>query len=82
MQRREFLTVAGAVLSTRKWEVGTRNDLADAPFRVPRSPFRVAPWQEPTLSPEALARRIARAQAELKTRKWDLLIATPGTTDR
>src|SRR6266566_3330897 len=82
MQRREFLTVAGAVLSTRKWEVGTRNDLADAPFRVPRSPFRVAPWQEPTLSPEALARRIARAQAELKTRKWDLLIATPGTTYR
>ena len=30
------------------------------------------------MSPATFARRIERAQAELKTRKWDFLIATPG----
>src|SRR5439155_19859577 len=34
----------------------------------------------PALSPEVFSRRLARAQAELKTRKWDFLIATPGAT--
>src|SRR3989441_4771931 len=82
MERREFLTVAGAVaaaLPTRKAEVGTRNWEPDDSFRVPRSTFRVAPTQDPTLSREVFARRLARAQQELQARKVDLLIATPGT---
>src|SRR5439155_1477173 len=48
-------------------------------FRVPRSTFRVAPTQEPALSRDVFARRLARAQQELQARKTDLLIATPGT---
>src|SRR6266404_6131884 len=82
MQRREFFTVAGAVaapLATRKAEVGTRNWSPDDLLRVPRSTFRVAPAQEPSLSPEVFARRLERARAELKTRGLDLLIATPST---
>ena len=72
MQRREFLTVAGGALVVRR-TVGPSDRRTVAP------PLRPA-FQEPTLSPEVFARRIARAQAELKTRKWDFLIATPGTT--
>jgi len=82
MERREFLTVAGAVaagLSTRNAEVGTRNGMLGRLFRVPRSTFRVSPPQEPSLSPEVFARRVERAQAELKGRKLDCLIATPST---
>src|SRR3989449_4283875 len=48
-------------------------------FRVPRSTFRVSPPQEPSLSPEVCARRVERAQVELKSRKLDCLIATPST---
>ncbi len=82
MERREFLTVAGAVaaaLPTRKAEVGTRKWGPDDSFRAPRSTFRVAPTQDPTLSRDVFARRLARAQQELQARKIDLLIATPGT---
>src|SRR5213594_307908 len=80
MQRREFVAMAGAVpLLTRKAEVGTRNRGPDDLFRVPRSTFRVAPAQEPSLSPEVFARRLDRARGELKARGLDLLIATPGT---
>jgi Xaa-Pro dipeptidase len=80
MQRREFFTVAGAVpLLARKAEVGTRNRGPDDLFRVPRSTFRVAPAQEPSLSPEVFARRLERARGELKARGLDLLIATPST---
>src|SRR5882762_5632747 len=82
MQRREFLMAAGAVaapLATRKAEVGTRKWGPDDLLRVPRSTFRVAPAQEPSLSPEVFARRLERARAELKTRGLDLLIATPST---
>src|SRR5690242_6242372 len=80
MQRREFVAVAGAVpLLTRKAEVGTRNRSPDDLFRVPRSTFRVAPAQEPSLGPEVFQRRLERARAELKARGLDLLIATPST---
>src|SRR6266536_1417898 len=82
MQRREFLTVAGAVaapLATRKAEVGTRNWGTDELFRVPRSSFRVESAQEPSLGPEVFQRRLERARSDLKARGLDLLIATPGT---
>src|SRR2546425_1980201 len=82
MERREFLTVAGAVGAawpTRRAAGGARNWAPDASSRVPRSTFRVAPTQEPALSRDVFARRLARAQQELQARKTDLLIATPGT---
>ena len=82
MKRREFLTVAGAMAAqdqTRNAERGTRNAMLGRLFRVPTSAFPVIPAQEPTLAPEVFARRIERAQAELKNRKLDFLIATPGT---
>jgi Xaa-Pro dipeptidase len=76
MERREFVAAVGAVLGTRKSERGSWNSGRAA---VPRSAFRV---QEPSLSPAAISRRIERAQAELKTRRWDCLIATPGANYR
>src|SRR2546430_832979 len=79
MERREFLAVAGAVVATRKSEVGTRNRRPSVSFRVPRSAFRVTPSQEPSLPPEVFARRLDRARAELEARKLDCLIATPST---
>ena len=81
MERREFLTVAGAVAatwSTRNAEVGARNSGAGISFRVPRSEFRV-PAQEPSLSPDLFQRRLERARAELKARGLQCLVATPGT---
>src|SRR2546422_5973240 len=80
MQRREFSMAAGAVaapLATRKAEVGTGNWGPDDLLRVPRSTFRVAPAQEPSLSPDVFRRRLERARGELKARGLDLLIATP-----
>src|SRR5881409_294919 len=82
MERREFLAVAGAIAATypvRSAECGGRNGRSNHPVRTPHSALRTRPSQEPTLSPEVFARRIARAQAELKTRKLDLLVATPST---
>ncbi|HYU37755.1 MAG TPA: aminopeptidase P family N-terminal domain-containing protein, partial [Gemmatimonadales bacterium] len=82
MQRRDFLTVAGAIAGqhqTRNVERGTRNGMLGHLFRVPTSDFRVIPGQEPSLSPEVFARRLERARGELKARGLDLLIATPGT---
>src|SRR6266705_2741383 len=82
MERREFLTVAGAVAGayrTRNAEVERRNRASTPQFRVPRSAFRVQSAQEPSLSPEVFSRRLARAQAELATRRLDFLIATPST---
>src|SRR6266436_1008203 len=80
MQRREFVTAAGTALfaTTEGWKDGTGRR---GPAVLPSFRPSVAA-QEPTLSPEVFARRLARAQAELKTRKWALLIATPGTTYR
>src|SRR3989441_7682472 len=82
MERREFLTVAGAVAGayrTRNAEVERRNRASTPQFRVPRSAFDVQSAQEPSLSPEVFSRRLARAQAELATRRLDFLIATPST---
>ena len=82
MKRREFLTVAGAVAAAypmRNAEFGMRNEPPHGRFRTPHSAFRTAPSQDPTLSREVFARRLARAQQELQARKVDLLIATPGT---
>ena len=82
MQRREFLTVAGAVAAAypmRNAEFGMRNRSSTGQFRTPHSAFRIRPAQEPSLSPEVFARRLERARAELQARRLDLLIATPGT---
>jgi Xaa-Pro dipeptidase len=42
-------------------------------------PVAATARQDPALPPEVFARRIERAQAELKSRKLDFLIATPST---
>ena len=75
MERRAFLTVAGAIAAPYQ----TRNAMLGHLFRVPTSAFPVIAAQEPTLAPEVFARRVERAQAELNSRKLDCLIATPGT---
>src|SRR5216117_1199585 len=82
MQRRDFLTVAGAVAVAhpmRNVECGMRNWTVGRRFRIPNSAFRIGLSQEPSLSPEVFARRLDRARGELKARGLDLLIATPGT---
>src|SRR2546426_2212638 len=82
MERREFLTVAGAVAAAyprRNAEFGRRNDPPPRRFRPPHSAFRTAPSQNPTPPRDVFARRLARAQQQLQARKIDLLIATPGT---
>src|SRR3989454_43612 len=63
----------------RSAEFGTRNRSSTGQFRTPHSAFRISGAQEPSLSPEVLARRLERARIELKARGLDLLIATPGT---
>jgi Xaa-Pro dipeptidase len=68
MERREFLTVAGVLATAypvRNTEFGIRD--------------RSATVQQPSLSPAVFARRLERAQAELKARRLDFLIATPST---
>src|SRR5256884_3971251 len=82
MQRREFLTVAGAVATAdamRNAEWGMRNWTVGRRFRIPHSAFRIGSAQEPSLSPEVFARRLDRARAELRARGLQCLIATPGT---
>lgn len=79
MERREFVALMAAVLGTRKSERGSRNRGRPA---VPRSALPLPRSQEPALSPATISRRVTRAQAELATRKWDCLIATPGANYR
>ena len=76
MERREFLSTAGliatpligrAAFGVRRIEPGTS------------APHAARATQGPTLGPETFARRIARLQEELKTRKLDLFIAEPST---
>src|SRR5438552_7749571 len=74
MERREFLAAGAAVIAD--WRLRIADFPAPNPqsaIRNPRSP------QDPILSREVFARRLARAQQELQARKVDLLIATPGT---
>src|SRR5881397_775319 len=75
MERRAFLTVAGAIAAPYQ----TRNAMLGHLFRVPTSAVPVIPAQEPTLAPEVFASSVERAQAELNSRKLDCLIATPST---
>jgi Xaa-Pro dipeptidase len=80
MERREFLGVAAGVMATgltRNVERGTRSMQGDP---APTSEFRVPRSQSPGLGPEVFARRIERLQAELKSRRFDLFVAEPGTT--
>src|SRR5438445_8916773 len=74
MERREFLAAGAAVVADWRLRIGDfPPPNPQAAIRNPRSP------QDPTLSREVFARRLARAQQELQARKVDLLIATPGT---
>jgi Xaa-Pro dipeptidase len=65
MERREFLAVAGGVVM--------------AATARPIGGQAVGRSQGPSLGPETYARRIARLQEELKTRKYDLFVAEPST---
>jgi len=65
MERREFLAVTGGLA------VG-------ATVRIPGG-RAVGRSQTPTLTPQVFAQRIARAQAELKSRNLDLLAIAPST---
>src|SRR2546423_15159053 len=74
MDRRDFWAVGAATIAD--W----RLRIADSPPPNPQSAIHnPQSAQEPTLAPEVFKRRIDRAQAELKNRKLDFLIATPGT---
>src|SRR5947209_19040447 len=74
MERRELLAAGAAVIAD--W----RLRIADSPPPNPQSAIHnPRSVQEPTLAPEVFTRRIERAQAELKSRKLDFLIATPST---
>jgi Xaa-Pro aminopeptidase len=79
MQRREFLTAAGAVWATTVGRKDGRTEGHPVPSLGPSVPVQP---QEPSLSPAVFAHRIERAQAELKTHQWDVLIATPSTSYR
>ncbi len=74
MERREFVAAGAAVIAD--WRLRIAEYPPPNPPSAIRNPHSA---QEPTLSPEVFARRLARAQAELKTRKLDFLIATPST---
>ncbi|MBI1968223.1 MAG: aminopeptidase P family protein [Gemmatimonadetes bacterium] len=69
MERREFVSVVGGALAG--WPDG----------RMVHPTIRASdpPDQEPSLPPEVFAHRLSRLQAELTTRKLDLLVAEPST---
>jgi Xaa-Pro dipeptidase len=80
MQRREFVTAVGAALTAGRASPGALGPPRSAPRgRAARPSGAATARQEPALPPEVFARRIERAQAELKNRKLDFLIATPST---
>src|SRR5437667_7297718 len=75
MERREFLTVTGTALVLGR-TVGRSDGLTDGTF----SPtVRPSDRQTPSLGPATFARRIERAQEELKSRNLDLLVVEPST---
>jgi Xaa-Pro dipeptidase len=77
MERREFVAALGAAAGAMGiTDFGMGNGRASSSPTLHAAP-RARP-QEPSLSPAVLSRRVEHAQAELKTRKWDCLIATPG----
>ena len=73
MERREFLTIAGSMIVSSR-TVGPSDGRTDNASRP-----TVQQSNSPTLGPEVFARRIARLQEELKTRKLDLFVAEPST---
>jgi Xaa-Pro dipeptidase len=77
MERRDFVTAAGllALKTTERWNDGT---LSDRRHTVPSFRPYVA-FQDPSLPPAVFARRLDRAQTELRSRGLDLLVATPST---
>jgi Xaa-Pro dipeptidase len=75
MERREFLAVTGVALVTRR--IGGSADWRIGPSDHPT--IRPSAHQSPTLGPATFARRIERAQEELRTRKLDLLVVEPST---
>src|SRR6266567_3805895 len=75
MERREFLSVAGVALVPRR--IGGSADWRIGPSDHPT--IRPSAHQQPTLGPATYAQRIARAQAELKSRNLDLLTVEPST---
>jgi Xaa-Pro dipeptidase len=77
MERRDFVTAAGllALKTTERWNDGT---LSDRRHTVPSFRPSVA-FQDPSLPPAVFARRLDRAQTELRSRGLDLLVATPST---
>ena len=75
MQRREFVTAAGA--TGVALVVAPRSD--GAARRAATGTAADAATAQPALSPEVFASRLARAQTELGTRGLDFFIATPST---
>ena len=79
MERREFVAAGGIAIA----DFGLR--IADWPHPTsgPQNPQSAIAnpqsSQGPSLPPETFARRLERAQAELKARRWDVLLATPST---
>src|SRR2546427_4330611 len=69
MERREFLSVTGVALV-----LGPTVGRPDG-----RTAHATIVNQTPTLGPPVFAQRIARAQAELKSRNLDLLVVEPST---
>jgi Xaa-Pro dipeptidase len=71
MERREFVATATGIVVTAT--VGRNDGMHIVPS------LRPSVVQTPTLTPATFAQRITRAQDELKTRKFDLLVVEPST---
>ena len=74
MERREFVAAGAAVIAD--WRLRITDFSATNPQSTIRNPQSI---QEPSLSPAVFQRRLEHAQAELKARRWDILVATPST---
>src|SRR5947209_11907008 len=74
MQRRDFVAAGAAVIAD--WRLRIADSSPPSPKSTIRNPQS---RQEPSLGPEVFQRRLDRARAELEARRFDCLIATPGT---